>query len=92
MTQGPLPEHCVAIRFEPFSGDNTGSQRRRLEGHKKPLCDGVIDLNATNIQAIDPTAFDNDLARAMVARRGQPTAVVCSEPTSAMTATGETLQ
>jgi len=91
-TKAPLPEHRFAIRFKPFRGGDTGSQLRWLEDRKKSLCNGVIDLNATNIEAIDPAALDNDLAGAVVARRRQPTVVMCPKPTPAMTATGETLQ
>jgi hypothetical protein len=90
--QGPLLEHSFAICFKSFRGGDTGSQLRWLEDRKKSLCNCVIDLNATNIEAIDPATFDNDLAGAVVARRRQPAVVVCSKSTTAMTATGETLQ
>src|SRR5208282_6698446 len=66
----PLPERCLAVGLEPLCRGASGGELRRLEGGEEGLGDGLVDLDAADIEAIDAAAFDQDLAGAMIPRRG----------------------
>jgi hypothetical protein len=66
--------------------------RGRLQGGDEGPGDGLVDLDAADIEAIDAAALDQDLARAMMAGCGVAAAIVGMQAAPAMAATGEPLQ
>ena len=64
----------------------------RLEGGDEGPRDGLVDLNAANVEAIDAAALDQDLAGAMISRRGAASAIVRVQAASAVPAGGKALE
>ena len=62
----PLPERGLAIGFEPLRSGDSGGELCRLEGGDEGPCDGLVDLDAADVEAIDAAALDQDLAGAMI--------------------------
>ncbi|MER9560287.1 hypothetical protein NKI92_34225 [Mesorhizobium sp. M0323] len=80
----PLLECRLAIVFQPLGRRERGGQARRLQRLQEGCYHGFIDLHAADVEAIDASALDDDLAGAMIARcRGAP-AIVGVQPSSAM--------
>jgi hypothetical protein len=48
----PLLERGLAICFEPLGSGERGSELCRLEGGDEGQRDGLVDLNAANVEAI----------------------------------------
>ena len=88
----PLLQSGLAVAFEPFSGGECGGKPGRLQGEDEGAGDGLVDLNAADIEAIDAAALDQNLARTMVPRRRIATAIVGVQAAAAMAAAGEPLQ
>src|SRR5208283_1291925 len=88
----PLLERRLAIGFKPFGGGERRSELCRLQGVDERLRYGVVDLNASDIEATDPSVLDQDLAGAVISRRRVATAIVGVQAASAMAAAGEALQ
>src|SRR5258708_913989 len=88
----PLLERGLAICFEPLGSGERGSELCRLEGGDEGPRDGLVDLNAANVEAIDAAALDQDLAGAMIPRCGTAPAIVRVQAASAVPATGKALQ
>jgi hypothetical protein len=57
----PLFERPVTIRFEPLGGGDRCGELCRLQGGDQGFRDGVVDLNAANIETIDASVLDNTL-------------------------------
>ena len=55
------------------------------------LRDGLVDLDASDVEAIDAPAFDQDFAGAMIPRRGAASAIVRVQAASAAPAGGKRL-
>ena len=64
--QSPLLEDGLAIGLEPFGGGERRRQLCGLQGGKERFGDGVVDLNAADIEAIDATVLDQHFSRAMI--------------------------
>jgi hypothetical protein len=64
----PLLQGGLAIAFEPLGRTESGGKPGRLQGGNERLRDGVVDLDAADIEAIDAAARDQNLARTMVPR------------------------
>src|SRR6266567_5734630 len=90
--KSPLLEHGLAIGFEVLGSGESGGELGWLQGGNERLRDGLVDLHAADIEAIDPAALEENLARAMIPRRGRAAAIVCVQAAAAMTAAGEALQ
>src|SRR5271163_5352018 len=88
----PLPERGLAIGLEPLRGGDSGGELCRLEGGDEGLRDGLVDLDAADVEAIDAAAFDQDFAGAMIPRRGAASAIVRVQAASAVPAGGKALQ
>lgn len=88
----PLFERGLAICFEPLGSGERGSELRRLKGGDEGLRHSLVDLNAANVEAIDTTALDQDLAGTMIPRCGIAPTIVRVQAASAVAATGEALQ
>src|SRR5437899_8601935 len=88
----PLLERGLAICFEPLGSGERGSELCRLEGGDEGPRDGLVDLNAANVEAIDAAALDQDLAGAMIPRCGTAPAIVRVQAASAVPAAGKALQ
>src|SRR6266508_4433152 len=71
----PLLEHGLTICLEPLGSGHSGSEPCWLEGGEERPGDGVVDLHAADIEAIDAPALDENLARAMIPRRGSAAAI-----------------
>ena len=54
--------------------------------------DGLVDLDAADVEAVDAAALDEHLAGAMIAWGAVTPAIVRSQAASTMTAAGEALQ
>src|ERR1700687_3660953 len=80
----PLLERGLAICFEPLGSGERGSELCRLEGGDEGPRDGLVDLNAANVEAIDAAALDQDLAGAMIPRCGTAPAIVRVQAASAV--------
>ena len=63
-----MPERGLAIGLEPLRGGDSGGELCRLEGGDEGLRDGLVDLDASDVEAIDAAAFDQDFAGAMIPR------------------------
>src|SRR5208283_2473114 len=74
--EAPLPERGLAIGLEPLRGGDRGGKPCRLEGGDERPRDGLVDLDAADVEAIDAAALDQDLAGAMIPRRGIASAIV----------------
>src|ERR1700751_4711470 len=57
----PLLERGLAIGLEPLRRGDCGGELCRLEGGDKGPCDGLVNLDAADVEAIDAAAFDQDL-------------------------------
>src|SRR6266481_6420142 len=88
----PLLERGLAICFEPLGSGERGSELCRLEGGDEGPRDGLVDLNAANVEAIDAAALDQDLAGAMIPRCRTAPAIVRVQAASAVPAAGKPLQ
>ena len=88
----PLPERGLAIGLEPLRGGDSGGELCRLEGGDEGPRDGLVDLDAADVEAIDAAALDQDLAGAMIPRRGAASAIVRVQAASAVPAGGKALQ
>jgi hypothetical protein len=64
----PLLQGGPAIAFEPLGGGESGGKPGRLQGADEGPGDGLVDLDAADIEAIDAAALDKNLARAMITR------------------------
>src|SRR5260370_17381343 len=60
----------LATCFEPRGSGECGSELCRLEGGDEGPRDGLVDLEAANVEAMDAAALDQDLAGAMIPRCG----------------------
>ena len=80
----PLLERGLAICFEPLGSGERGSELCRLEGGDEGPRDGLVDLNAANVEAIDAAALDQDLAGAMIPRCRNTPAIVRVQAASAV--------
>ena len=87
-----MPERGLAIGLEPLRGGDSGGELCRLEGGDEGLRDGLVDLDAADVEAIDAAAFDQDFAGAMIPRRGAASAIVRVQAASAAPAGGKALQ
>ena len=88
----PLTERGIIIGLEPFCSLHSGSDTGRRDGGEDRLDDGVVDLHAANIQAIDTTATDDVLASAMVARCRSCAAIMGAQSAATVTAGGDALK
>ena len=88
----PLLERGLAICFEPLGSGERGSELCRLEGGDEGPRDGLVDLDAANVEAIDAAALDQDLAGAMIPWCGTAPAIVRVQATTAVPAAGKALQ
>src|SRR6478752_1371293 len=88
----PLLERGLTICFEPLGGGESGSELCRLEGGDEGPRNGLVDLDAANVEAIDAAALDQDLAGAMIPRCGAAPAIVRVQAASAVPAAGKALQ
>ena len=61
--------------LEPLRGGDSGGELCRLEGGDERPRDGLVDLDAADVETIDAAALDQDLAGAMIPRRGAASAV-----------------
>src|SRR6202035_285545 len=69
-TRAPGRERPTGCLDRPLGSGERGSELCRLEGGDEGPRDGLVDLNAANVEAIDAAALDQDLARAMIPRGG----------------------
>src|SRR5499427_9269572 len=88
----PLFQRHFAFGFQPLSGGKSGGKPGRLQGSDKGPRDGLVDLDAANIEAIDAAVLDENLARAVVTWRGVATTIVGVQTAPAMATAGQTLQ
>jgi hypothetical protein len=65
-TETPLLERGLAISFKPFSSGKSSAELCRFKGRNESPRDGFVDLDASNVEAIDAAALDQDLAWAMI--------------------------
>jgi hypothetical protein len=87
-----LFEGRIAVGRELLGGGESSGELGRFEGCNEGLCHSLVDLNASNVEAVDAASLDENLAGAMITRRGVAAAVVCVQTTAAMAAAGEALQ
>jgi len=87
-----LFERGLAIGFEPLGSRDGSGDLCRFEGGDEGSRDGLVDLNAADVEAIFAAAFDQCLAGAMVSRRGAPSAIMCMQAASAVSACSQALQ
>src|SRR5271157_1904883 len=66
--EAPLLEHRFPVGFEPLGGGDAGCELCRLEGGDEGPHHGLVDLESTDIEAVDTAAVDKDLAGTMIAR------------------------
>jgi hypothetical protein len=83
------PERFLAIRLEPLGGDDHCGELCGLKRVDEGFCDGVVDLNAADTEAIDAAALDQRFAGAMISGSRVASAIVGVQAASAMAAAGE---
>src|SRR5215469_2872929 len=88
----PLLQSDFAFGFQPLSGGKGGGKPSRLQGSDEGPSDGLVDLDAADIETIDATVLDENLARAVVTWRGVATTIVGVQTATAMTTAGQPLQ
>src|SRR5262249_1774436 len=91
-TKAPLLECRVVIRLEPFGGSECGRKPCWLEGGDEGLCDSIVDLFATDVEAKDPTTLDENLAGAVIGWSRRASAIMSMQSSAAVAATGQALQ
>src|SRR6266700_3630977 len=91
-TRVPGRERLTGCLDRRHDSGERGSELCRLEGGDEGPRDGLVDLDAADVEAIDATALDQDLAGAMIPRCGTAPAIVHVQAASAVPATGEALQ
>ncbi|WP_338925701.1 hypothetical protein IHE33_09650 [Mycetohabitans endofungorum] len=74
--QSPLRKRGVVVGFETFCGTHCCFQTGRLDGLHKRLGGGCIDLQSSDIQAINATAVDDPLVGTMIGWRLVGAAIV----------------
>jgi hypothetical protein len=57
-----LLERRVVIGLELFGGSDRGSKPGWFEGGDEGLRDSIVDLFATDVEAVNPTTFDENFA------------------------------
>src|SRR5262252_3843947 len=62
----PLLQRHFAFGFQPLGGGKRGSKPGRLQSSDEGPGDGLVNLDAANIEAIDAAVLDENLARAVV--------------------------
>jgi hypothetical protein len=82
----PLLECRIAIGGELLGGGESSGERGRLQSRDEGLCHSLVDLNASDVEAIDAASFDENLAGAMITGSGIASTVVRVQTTTAMTA------
>ena len=83
-----MPERGLAIGLEPLRGGDRGGELCRFEGGDEGPRDGLVDLDGADVEAIDAAALDQDLAGAMIPRRGAASAIVGVQAAAAVPAAG----
>src|SRR5499433_1041468 len=90
--ESPLLQSGFGFDFELLGGGEGSGKPVRLQGSDEGPGDGLVDLDAADIETIDTTVLDENLARAVVTWRGVATAVVGVRTATAMTTAGQPLQ
>jgi len=57
----PLPERGLAIGLEPLRGGDSGGELCWLESGDEGPRDGLVDLDAADVEAIDAAALDQEV-------------------------------
>src|SRR5262249_40586887 len=88
----PLLQSDFAFGFQPLGGGEGGGKPSRLQSSDEGPGDGLVDLDAADIEAIDTPVLDENLARAVVTWRGVATTIVGVQTATAMATAGQPLQ
>ena len=90
--QAPLTERCIVVGFELLDGELRCFQRRGRQSFEKSIDNGLIDLNAADIETVHAASLDDILARAMVSGRRVSARVVRMQPTATLSTGSQALQ
>src|SRR5262249_55051607 len=88
----PVLERGLAIHLQLLSSSQRRCDLRRLERCNEGACHGVVDLYATDVEAIAAAPLDEMLSRTVVTGRRVATPVVCAQTAATMFAAGEPLE
>src|SRR5215469_7103308 len=88
----PLLQSDFAFGFQPLGGGEGGGKPSRLQSSDEGPGDGLVDLDAADIEATDTPVLDENLARAVVTWRGVATTIVGVQTATAMATAGQPLQ
>src|SRR6185295_19017701 len=91
-TKAPLLERRVVICVELFGGSDRGCKPGWLERSDKGLPDSIVDLFATDVEAVNPTTLDENLAGAVIGGSRRASAIMSMQSPAAVAATGQVLQ
>src|SRR5262249_61426168 len=90
--ESPLLQSGFGFDFELLGGGEGSGKPGRLQGSDEGPGDGLVDLDAADIETIDTTVLDENLARAVVTWRGVATAVVGVQTATARPTAAHPLQ
>src|SRR6202008_278259 len=88
----PLLQRHFAFGSQPLSGGKVGCKPGRFQSSDEGPSDGLVNLDAANIEAIDTAVLDENLARAVVTWRSVAATIVGVQTATAMTTAGQPLQ
>ena len=88
----PVLERGLAIHLQLLGSSQRRCDRRRLECCNEGACHSVVDLHATDGEAIAAAPLDEMLAGTVISGRRIATPVMCAQTAAAMPAAGEALQ
>ena len=88
----PLLESRLAIGLEALGSSDGGGKFAWLKCCNEGACDGLINLDTSDIETVAATPLDDVLTATMVAGSRVSTAIVRAQTTAAVAAAGDTLQ
>ena len=90
--QAPLCKRGIAVGLQLLDAEQGGLKRSRSHSLEKGSGNGLVDAQATDVEAVQPPPVDEIFAGAVVAGRGVSATIVSTESAATVSAGRDALQ